>query len=94
MCDPANGRMRPFDRAVHAPLGAAAHARLPTSPLAARSSKSAFNKHAASPSTQLPFARMSANCSSIQSPGSREVTISASPRARRRRSSVSIVSAA
>ena len=40
------------------------------------------------------FLRMSAICSSIQSPGSREVTISFSPRARRSRSSSSIVSAA
>ena len=41
-----------------------------------------------------PFARMSASCSSIQSPGSREVTISTSPSARRRRSAPDIVSAA
>ena len=40
------------------------------------------------------FLRMSAICSSIQSPGSREVTISLSPSARRARSSGAIVSAA
>ena len=40
------------------------------------------------------FLRMSAICSSIQSPGSRDVTISFSPRARRARSSGDIVSAA
>ena len=40
------------------------------------------------------FLRMSAICSSIQSPGSRDVTISLSPRERRARSSGRIVSAA
>ena len=51
----------------------------------------------AQPCCALParaFLRMSAICSSIQSPGSRDVTISLSPRARRARSSADIVSAA
>ena len=43
---------------------------------------------------ERPFARMSASCSSIQSPGSREVTICARPSARRRRSAGAIASAA
>ena len=48
----------------------------------------------APPYLPRPFARMSAICSSIQSPGSREVTISTSPSARRLRSAGSIARAA
>jgi hypothetical protein len=68
----------------------------PPQPGSSGSSGAVEPPYSSTPSAAIPraFLRMSAICSSIQSPGSRDVRISFSPWARRARSSASIVSAA
>ena len=90
----ATARARRSPRAVAARRRARGRAARRARPATAPSGEFGFER-LASPARDAVscLARMSAICSSIQSPGSRDVTISFSPRARRSRASGDIISA-